>query len=246
MSATGISKEIETAGQLEELRQEVRIAAEELLSAANMKPGQILVVGCSSSEIASHKIGSYSSAEIGKAVFEELYAVTKSQGLYLAAQCCEHLNRALIVEEEAAEKYGLEMVNVVPQLKAGGSFATAAYAGFEHPTAVERIQAHAGIDIGDTFIGMHLRPVAVPVRTSIRAIGGAHVTCARTRLKYICLLYTSSGRMTTSTGWFVPNPLSTQANFAPKISTSSSWIIRPSTMLLSPMKSATNAFSGSL
>ena len=174
MSATGISKEIETAGQLEELRQEVRIAAEELLSAANMKPGQILVVGCSSSEIASHKIGSYSSAEIGKAVFEELYAVT-----------CEHLNRALIVEEEAAEKYGLEMVNVVPQLKAGGSFATAAYAGFEHPTAVERIQAHAGIDIGDTFIGMHLRPVAVPVRTSIRAIGGAHVTCARTRLKYI-------------------------------------------------------------
>ena len=178
MSATGISKEIETAGQLEELRQEVRIAAEELLSAANMKPGQILVVGCSSSEIASHKIGSYSSAEIGKAVFEELYAVTKSQGLYLAAQCCEHLNRALIVEEEAAEKYGLEMVNVVPQLKAGGSFATAAYAGFEHPTAVERIQAHAGID-------MHLRPVAVPVRTSIRAIGGAHVTCARTRLKYI-------------------------------------------------------------
>ena len=187
MSATGISKEIETAGQLEELRQEVRIAAEELLSAANMKPGQILVVGCSSSEIASHKIGSYSSAEIGKVVFEELYAVTKSQGLYLAAQCCEHLNRALIVEEEAAEKYGLEMVNVVPQLKAGGSFATAAYAGFEHPTAVERIQAHAGIDIGDTFIGMHLRPVAVPVRTSIRAIGGAHVTCARTRLKYISL-----------------------------------------------------------
>lgn len=181
MSATGISKEIETAGQLEELRQEVRIAAEELLSAANMKPGQILVVGCSSSEIASHN----SSAEIGKAVFEELYAVTKSQELYLAAQCCEHLNRALIVEEEAAEKYGLEMVNVVPQLKAGGSFATAAYAGFEHPAAVERIQAHAGIDIGDTFIGMHLRPVAVPVRTSIRAIGGAHVTCARTRLKYI-------------------------------------------------------------
>ena len=150
MSATGISKEIETAGQLEELRQEVRIAAEELLSAANMKPGQILVVGCSSSEIASHKIGSYSSAEIGKAVFEELYAVTKSQGLYLAAQCCEHLNRALIVEEEAAEKYGLEMVNVVPQLKAGGSFATAAYAGFEHPTAVSGFR-HTRASISETL-----------------------------------------------------------------------------------------------
>ena len=168
-----------------QIEMQARQAVTELLAEAKLKKGDVFVVGCSSSEIASHKIGSYSSAEIGKAVFEELYAVTKSQGLYLAAQCCEHLNRALIVEEEAAEKYGLEMVNVVPQLKAGGSFATAAYAGFEHPTAVERIQAHAGIDIGDTFIGMHLRPVAVPVRTSIRAIGGAHVTCARTRLKYI-------------------------------------------------------------
>ena len=170
---------------LETIRQEARAVAEELITTAQMKPGQILVVGCSSSEIHNSKLGTDSSQEIGQAVFEALYACTKEHGLYLAAQCCEHLNRALIVEEEAAEKYGLEMVNVVPQLKAGGSFATAAYAGFEHPTAVERIQAHAGIDIGDTFIGMHLRPVAVPVRTSIRAIGGAHVTCARTRLKYI-------------------------------------------------------------
>lgn len=170
---------------LEKYKEEAARAAQELLKAAKLNPGEILVAGCSSSEIAAHKIGSYSSAEIGKAVFEGIYEITKKQGVYLAAQCCEHLNRALIVEEEAAEKYGLEMVNVVPQLKAGGSFATAAYAGFEHPTAVERIQAHAGIDIGDTFIGMHLRPVAVPVRTSIRAIGGAHVTCARTRLKYI-------------------------------------------------------------
>ena len=185
MSATGISKEIETAGQLEELRQEVRIAAEELLSAANMKPGQILVVGCSSSEIASHKIGSYSSAEIGKAVFEELYAVTKSQGLYLAAQCCEHLNRALIVEEEAAEKYGLEMVNVVPQLKAGGSFATAAYASMRDPVAVEAVHAQGGIDIGGTLIGMHLCPVAVPLRLVNDRIGKARLLCAYTRPKFI-------------------------------------------------------------
>ena len=104
---------------------------------------------------------------------------------YLAAQCCEHLNRALIVEEECAEKYGLEMVNVKPQLKAGGSFSTAAWNGFEHPCAVEFIKAHAGIDIGDTLIGMHLRHVAVPVRTTIKSIGSAHVVCARTRLKYI-------------------------------------------------------------
>ena len=111
--------------------------------------------------------------------------MTKKHGLYLAAQCCEHLNRALIIEEECAEKYGLEMVNVKPQLKAGGSFSTAAWNGFEHPCAVEFIKAHAGIDIGDTLIGMHLRHVAVPVRTTIKSIGSAHVVCARTRLKYI-------------------------------------------------------------
>ena len=159
--------------------------AEELINTAAMKPGQILVVGCSSSEIAAHAIGCYSSSEVGQAVFTALSHVTKKHGLYLAAQCCEHLNRALIVEEECAEKYGLEMVNVKPQLKAGGSFSTAAWNEFEHPCAVEYIQAHAGIDIGDTLIGMHLRHVAVPVRTTIKSIGSAHVVCARTRLKYI-------------------------------------------------------------
>ena len=113
------------------------------------------------------------------------YFFSAISGVYIAAQCCEHLNRALIVEEECAEKYGLEMVNVKPQLKAGGSFSTAAWNEFEHPCAVEYIQAHAGIDIGDTLIGMHLRHVAVPVRTTIKSIGSAHVVCARTRLKYI-------------------------------------------------------------
>lgn len=150
-----------------------------------MKRGQILVVGCSSSEIESHRIGSYSSREIGQAVFEEIYQETQKRGIYLAAQCCEHLNRALIVEEECAEKYGLEQVNVVPQLKAGGSFATAAFSAFENPAAVERIQAHGGIDIGDTFIGMHLRPVASAGPHLCEGDWSAHVTCARTRLKCI-------------------------------------------------------------
>lgn len=181
----GISTEKETADQLREIRAQVRRAAAELLEEAALKPGQILVVGCSSSEIASHKIGSYSSEEIGETVFGALMEELEPRGIYLAAQCCEHLNRALIIEEEAAEKYGLEMVNVMPQLKAGGSFATAAYAGMKSPVAVERIQAHAGMDIGDTFIGMHLRAVAVPVRVFVREIGNAHLTCARTRLKYI-------------------------------------------------------------
>lgn len=181
----GISAEKETKNQLQEIRVQVRQAAAELLEVSGLKPGQILVVGCSSSEIAAHKIGSYSSEEIGKNVYQALMEELEPKGIYLAAQCCEHLNRALIIEEEAAEKYGLEMVNVMPQLKAGGSFATAAYAEMKSPVAVERLQAHAGMDIGDTFIGMHLRAVAVPVRVSVREIGNAHLTCARTRLKYI-------------------------------------------------------------
>ena len=183
MSATDIAKTVDV--DLDVISEQTAAVANELLAAAGMKEGQILVVGCSSSEIAAHTIGCYSSREIGEAVFNALYKVTRLNGLYLAAQCCEHLNRAIIIEEEAAVRYGLEPVNVVPQLKAGGSFSTAAWNGFTSPCAVERIQAHAGIDIGDTLIGMHLRPVAVPVRTEHNAIGSAHVVCARTRLKYI-------------------------------------------------------------
>lgn len=170
---------------LEEIKEQTREVLHELLDAAKLKKGQILVVGCSSSEIGSYKIGSHSSAEIGQAVCSTLYEELKPLGIYLAAQCCEHLNRAIIMEEEAAERYGYDAVNVVPQLKAGGSFATAAYGLFESPVAVEHIKAHAGIDIGDTLIGMHLRDVAVPVRIAAKEIGCAHVVCARTRLKFI-------------------------------------------------------------
>lgn len=170
---------------LEEIKEQTREIVTELLETARMEPEQILVVGCSSSEIASYRIGSHSSEEIGQAVFDVIYEETSARGIYLAAQCCEHLNRALILESAAAKLYGYEPVNVVPQLKAGGSFATAAYAGLNHPVAVEHIRAHAGIDIGDTLIGMHLRDVAVPVRIATKEIGSAHVVCARTRLKFI-------------------------------------------------------------
>ena len=183
MSATDIATSVDV--DLDLIYEQTKAIAKELVQIADMKPGQILVVGCSSSEIAAHTIGCYSSKEVGQAVFRALAHVAKKYDLYLAAQCCEHLNRALIVEQACAEKYGLEMVNVKPQLKAGGSFSTAAWSGFEHPCAVEFIKAHAGIDIGDTLIGMHLRHVAVPVRTTIKSIGSAHVVCARTRLKYI-------------------------------------------------------------
>ena len=183
MSATDIATSVDV--DLTVIRRQATAIAEELIQIADMKPGQLLVVGCSSSEVAAHKIGCYSSKEVGETLFEAIHSTVKKHGIYLAAQCCEHLNRALIIEEEAAVKYGLEMVNVKPQLKAGGSFSTAAWNSFAAPCAVENIQAHAAIDIGDTLIGMHLRAVAVPVRTSVKSIGSAHVTCARTRLKFI-------------------------------------------------------------
>ena len=160
-------------------------AAKELLHAAKLSEGQLFVVGCSTSEVGGAGIGTFSSPELAEVVFGGIYQATQEAGVYLAAQCCEHLNRALILEKAAAEKYGYEVVNVVPQPKAGGSFATAAYKAFEEPVAVEHIKAHAGMDIGDTLIGMHLKDVAVPVRIRTSQIGDAHVVCARTRAKFI-------------------------------------------------------------
>ena len=144
-----------------------------------------MVVGCSTSEVAGKKIGTSSSMEIAQALMEGIYPLVQQQGLYLAVQCCEHLNRALVVEEECMEKYGLEQVTVYPVQGAGGSLAHTAMKTLAHPVVVERIQAHAGMDIGDTFIGMHLKPVAVPFRGSLKSIGEAHLTMARTRPKLI-------------------------------------------------------------
>ena len=168
-----------------EIKKQTKTIMTELLEAANLKKGDIFVVGCSSSEIIGKKIGKGSSPEAANAVFEVIYEMLKKKGIYLAAQCCEHLNRAIIIEADCAEKYGYEIVNVKPQPKAGGSFATAAYGNFKAPVAVEGVSAHAGIDIGGTLIGMHLRRVAVPVRVSGSKIGEANVLCARTRPKFI-------------------------------------------------------------
>lgn len=160
-------------------------AAKELLDAARPKKDQILLVGCSTSEVGGASIGTFSRPELAEVVFGGIYQATQEAGVYMAAQCCEHLNRAVILEREAAERYGYEEVNVVPQPKAGGSFATAAYKALEQPVAVEHVRAHMGLDIGDTLIGMHLRDVAVPVRIRTKQIGDAHVVCARTRPKFI-------------------------------------------------------------
>lgn len=167
------------------IQQEAAQAVTELIEAAGLGKGDILVVGCSSSEIVGQTIGHGSSLEAAEAVFAAIHPIVKERGIYLAAQCCEHLNRALIIERECAEKYGWEEVCVVPQPKAGGSFATTAWRCFDAPVAVEHIRAHAGLDIGGTLIGMHLREVAVPVRLSVSAIGNAPLLCARTRPKFI-------------------------------------------------------------
>lgn len=180
----GIVHELEQKGLHEQVRREAANAAAQLAEAAQLHKGQIVVIGCSTSEVVGKKVGSWSTPEIAAAIFEGLSSVFGPMGVYIAAQCCEHLNRALILEEEAAERYGYEQVNVVPQPKAGGSFATAAYHSFAHPAAVEHIRAAAGMDIGDTLIGMHLKEVAVPVRIERRQIGAARVICARTRLKF--------------------------------------------------------------
>ena len=157
----------------------------ELLDQASLRPGALLVVGCSSSEMVGTQIGKGSSMEAAQAAFRGIFPVLQEQGIALAVQCCEHLNRALIIEREVAERKGYEIVNVMPQPHAGGSFAVTAWNAFVDPVAVETIQADAGIDIGGTLIGMHLRRVAVPVRTSLDHIGEAIVLCARTRPKYI-------------------------------------------------------------
>lgn len=169
----------------EEIIKQTESAVSELLDVAGLKKGDLFVVGCSSSEIGGGMIGKNSSVELADTVFDVIYRILNEKGIYLAAQCCEHLNRALIIESECAKKLGYEPVCVVPAPKAGGSFATAAYRSFKDPVAVEHIRAKAGIDIGGTLIGMHLRDVAVPVRLSISKIGEANIIAARTRPKYI-------------------------------------------------------------
>ena len=158
-------------------------AAVALCEKAKLRKGQIVVVGCSTSEICGSRIGTDSQPEVANAVFEAIYAVLKEQGIYLAAQCCEHLNRAIITERAAVPF--ADAVNVIPQPKAGGSFATAAYRAFEEPIAVEHIRADAGLDIGGTLIGMHLKEVAVPLRLGFDRIGEALLLAARTRPKFI-------------------------------------------------------------
>ena len=170
---------------LSALADQTRAAAEELLAVAALQPGKILVVGCSTSEVRGERIGSAGSAEVADILLRVLLDVCAGRQVKLAVQCCEHLNRALVVERSTAEEYSLDEVTVVPVPKAGGALAAQAMRRFNSPVVVETIVAHAGLDIGNTLIGMHIKRVAVPVRLAQKTIGQAWVTGARTRPKLI-------------------------------------------------------------
>lgn len=168
-----------------ELKETLRTIVQDILAEAELKSGNVFVLGCTTSEIVGGMIGKNSSKEVGEWVIETLKEVLDPKGIYLAVQGCEHINRALVVERELAEKKDWEIVNVKPVLHAGGSCSVAAFEQFTDPVEVEHIVAQAGVDIGDTSIGMHVKHVQVPVRPSVKELGGAHVTALRSRAKYI-------------------------------------------------------------
>lgn len=170
---------------LEKIKSEAIKATKELIEIAALKKGDIFVVGCSTSEVCGDKIGTNSNYDAAGAVFEGIYSVLCENGIYLAAQCCEHLNRCVVIEKDCLDAYFLDEVNAIPQPKAGGSFATQAYKAFKSPVLVESVRAKAGIDIGGTLIGMHIKSVCVPVRLSINKIGMANIICAKSRPKLI-------------------------------------------------------------
>jgi len=170
---------------LEHIQSQTAQVIEELLTIANLAPGDLFVVGCSTSEVLGKQIGKAGSLEVAAVLFDGIYPALSALGISLAVQCCEHLNRALVVERQVALAKGFTIVTAVPHPTAGGSFAAFAWTQCADPVLVESIQAQAGLDVGGTLIGMHLAPVAVPVRLEIRQVGDAPILAAKTRPKLI-------------------------------------------------------------
>ncbi|MEE8885753.1 MAG: TIGR01440 family protein [Eubacteriales bacterium] len=171
----------------ESIEEQAYRAVAEICEAAHLKKGMLFVVGCSSSEVLGQAIGTNTNVDVAEELYAGISRALEERGVFMAAQCCEHLNRALVVEREVMEKYDLEQVNAIPQPNhAGGAFATVAYQRMRDPVLVETIKARAdaGIDIGETLIGMHIHPVVVPLRISMKKIGEANIICARRRPKY--------------------------------------------------------------
>ncbi|EHQ92273.1 TIGR01440 family protein [Desulfosporosinus youngiae DSM 17734] len=173
------------AGKLQEMAEVWNGVLDSFFLKADLRPKQILILGCSTSEVIGHRIGQGSSLEVAEVLLPPLLERVRRQGIFLAVQGCEHINRALVIEEACLDHYRLEEVTVLPALHAGGAMTVKAWERFSSPVMVEQIQGHAGIDIGDTFIGMHLRPVAIPIRVHVKELGEAHLTMARTRPRLI-------------------------------------------------------------
>ena len=171
--------------QINQLQEQWESILDDLLPKMNLQSGDLVVIGCSSSEVMGEHIGKSSNAEVGEMIVELILDKLTSMHMHLAVQCCEHLNRALVMEHDEAVRHGYTIVNAVPALNAGGAAAVAAFASFDHPVLVEHITARAGIDIGDTFIGMHIQHVQVPVRPDTKQLGEAHITAVTSRPKYI-------------------------------------------------------------
>ena len=169
----------------EEIKNNAKIIIQEVIEKADLKEGNLLVIGCSSSEVVGGNIGETSNIEVAEIIYKTIEPVLKQNKIDLAAQCCEHLNRALVVEKDLAIRREYEIVNAIPQIHAGGAFATTVYRNMKAPVLVEKIKADVGIDIGNTLIGMHLKTVAVPLRLSINKLYKANIVCAYTRPKLI-------------------------------------------------------------
>ena len=168
-----------------DIQRATRQIVEDVLEKAGLREGSLFVLGLSSSEVLGGHIGKESSQEIGEIIVKTILDILKVKGIHLAVQGCEHVNRALVVERQVAEQFGLEIVSVLPTLHAGGSGQLAAFKFMKAPVEVEFIKAHVGLDIGDTAIGMHVKHVQVPIRPVLREIGHAHVTALASRPKLI-------------------------------------------------------------
>lgn len=178
-------KEVFKLATLDHIQQQIALLLTEIEQQVEFKQKQLFIVGCSTSEVLGSKIGTAGAIEVAEILYEEIAKFAQKHELYLAFQGCEHINRALTMEYEAAEKYGYEPVTVIPVKHAGGSMSAYAYTRLQQPVVVEHIRAHMGVDIGQTLIGMHLKEVAIPIRTSVKQIGDAIVTVAKTRPKLI-------------------------------------------------------------
>ncbi|MCM1597451.1 TIGR01440 family protein [Latilactobacillus sakei] len=170
---------------LNQIKQDLTQITNDVLTAANLRRGDIFVLGCSTSEVVGGHIGKASSREVGAMIIETLLEILKPLDIQLAVQGCEHINRSLVMERSVAEAHDFEIVSVVPAMHAGGACSVAAFEQYSDPVEVEHIVAHAGLDIGDTAIGMHVKFVQVPVRPSLDTLGAAHVTALRSRPKYV-------------------------------------------------------------